>query len=63
MQDKWESMHLGGFRQAYPGTNQSKYAPFFRQTQSSLYCQTAASRARDTAARIQRQEMEVISFF
>lgn len=62
VQDKWESDHLGDFRQAYPGTDYDKYSPFFQQTQSSLYCQTAASRARDTAARIQRQEMEVIFF-
>lgn len=49
-EEKYESSHLGGYRRIYPGRGMDKYEPFFKQS-SSLFQETAASRAREECAR------------
>lgn len=58
-QIKWEENHLGNFRQIYPNPEGGKYEIFFSQTQSSLFQETFASRAREEACRLHREECEV----
>ncbi|XP_017879258.2 tubulin polyglutamylase TTLL13-like [Ceratina calcarata] len=55
-QFKWEDEHMGNFRRIYPCTDIEKYEPFFKQTGISVYQDTAASRAREEAARVQKEE-------
>ncbi|GFG28152.1 hypothetical protein Cfor_08246 [Coptotermes formosanus] len=54
----WEESHLGNFRCIYPYFGCEKYDEFFHQNQSSLFQDTAASRARDECVRMQREELE-----
>ncbi|XP_046677752.1 tubulin polyglutamylase ttll6-like isoform X1 [Homalodisca vitripennis] len=58
-QIKWEESHLGNYRQIYPSDRDSKYQLFFTQTQSSLFQETFASRAREEAGRLHREEFEM----
>ncbi|KOC59302.1 Tubulin polyglutamylase ttll6 [Habropoda laboriosa] len=58
-QFKWEDEHMGNFRRIYPCAESEKYEPFFRQTSISVYQDTAASRAREEASRIQKEENEM----
>ncbi|XP_054286926.1 tubulin polyglutamylase TTLL13-like [Macrosteles quadrilineatus] len=58
-QIKWEESHLGNYRQIYPSPSDSKYQVFFTQTQSSLFQETFASRAREEAGRLHREEFEM----
>lgn len=58
-QFKWEEEHMGNFRRIYPCSDCEKYEPFFKQTNISVYQDTAASRAREEASRIQKEENEV----
>lgn len=55
---KHEVLHKGGFRLVYPTTNDRTYEKFFNQGYSSLYCDTAASRARETAQAQKKEQME-----
>lgn len=59
-QIQWEESHLGNYRQIYPTPGDSKYQVFFTQTQSSLFQETFASRAREEAGRLHREEFEVL---
>lgn len=56
MQTAWEEKHKGNFRKIYPGPGSEKYDKFFNQNLSSLFQDTAASRAREEASRVQREE-------
>lgn len=51
---------MGNFRCVYPCLCSEKYEHFFYQNQSSLFQDTAASRAREECARMQREELEVL---
>lgn len=51
-----ELNHRGGFRLVYPSTDRS-YEKLFNQGNSSLFCDTAASRARETAQSAMRDEL------
>lgn len=62
-QFKWEEEHMGNFRRIYPCSDCEKYEPFFKQTNISVYQDTAASRAREEASRIQKEENEVFLHF
>lgn len=58
-QFKWEDNHMGNFRRIYPCRSEDKYRPFFTQNALSVFQDTVASRAREEASRIQREENEV----
>ncbi|XP_015603647.1 tubulin polyglutamylase TTLL13 isoform X2 [Cephus cinctus] len=58
-QFKWEAQHIGNFRRIYPGPGTERYEPFFKQTGSTMFQDTAASRAREEASKIQREESEI----
>lgn len=49
-QECYEDSHLGGYRRIYPCSNSEKYEAYFKQD-SSLFQETAASKARDACAR------------
>ncbi|XP_052121686.1 tubulin polyglutamylase ttll6-like isoform X2 [Frankliniella occidentalis] len=57
----WEDSNMGNFRRVYPVPDgqPDKYEAFFHQNQSSLFQETAASRAREEASRQQRDLHEV----
>lgn len=56
---KRETSHRGNFRLVYPlPSSDHIYGRFFNQGQGSLYCDTAASRARETAQTMLRGEMQ-----
>lgn len=56
---KREMTHRGNFRLVYPlPSSDHVYGKFFNQGQGSLYCDTAASRARDAAQSVWRDEMQ-----
>ncbi|XP_076236361.1 tubulin polyglutamylase TTLL13-like [Calliopsis andreniformis] len=57
-QFKWEEEHMGNFRRIYPCADSAKYEPFFRQNSISVFQDTVASRAREEASRIQKEENE-----
>ncbi|KAK9739066.1 hypothetical protein QE152_g9349 [Popillia japonica] len=55
-----ELKHRGGFRLVYPTMNGDHcYDKFFHQGQSSLYCDTASSKARESAQAALRDEMQL----
>lgn len=55
-----EIANRGGYRLAYPDSRtEHQYAKFLRQTQASLYCDTACSNARQLAAAALRDEIQV----
>ncbi|KAL0270710.1 UNVERIFIED_CONTAM: hypothetical protein PYX00_008018 [Menopon gallinae] len=56
IQTAWEEKHKGNFRKIYPNHGSEKYDKFFNQNLSSLFQDTAASRAREEASRVQREE-------
>ncbi|KAG7198138.1 hypothetical protein KM043_005557 [Ampulex compressa] len=58
-QFKWEDEHMGNFRRIYPSADSEKYAPFFKQTSISVFQDTVASRAREEASRLQKEENEM----
>ncbi|XP_049792276.1 tubulin polyglutamylase ttll6-like, partial [Schistocerca nitens] len=58
-QAAWEEKHTGNFRRIYPCNDSEKYEQFFNQTQSSVFQDTAASRAREECSRQQREEIEL----
>lgn len=53
-----EALHKGNFRLVYPSANDRAYDKFFSQGYSSLYCDTAASKAREIAQTAKKSEME-----
>nr|CAD7441616.1 unnamed protein product [Timema bartmani] len=57
-QAMWEESHMGNFRCIYPGPVKEKFERFFHQNASSLFQDTAASRAREECTRLLREEME-----
>ncbi|XP_068970574.1 tubulin polyglutamylase TTLL13 isoform X4 [Bombus flavifrons] len=58
-QFKWEDEHMGNFRRIYPCCDSERYEPFFKQSSISVYQDTVASRAREEASRIQKEENEM----
>lgn len=54
---------MGNFRRIYPCCDSERYEPFFKQSSISVYQDTAASRAREEASRIQKEENEVFHQF
>ncbi|XP_076641842.1 tubulin polyglutamylase TTLL13-like isoform X2 [Halictus rubicundus] len=57
-QFQWEDEHMGNFRRIYPCSGLQKYEPFFKQNSISVFQDTVASRAREEASRIQKEENE-----
>lgn len=57
---KWEDEHMGNFRRVYPCDNDGKYDAFFKQSNTSMFQDTAASRAREEASKLQREEATVM---
>ncbi|EFN87900.1 Tubulin polyglutamylase ttll6 [Harpegnathos saltator] len=58
-QFKWEDEHTGNFRRIFPCPGEDKYRPFFTQSALSVFQDTVASRAREEASRVQREENEL----
>ncbi|XP_049321096.1 tubulin polyglutamylase ttll6 isoform X1 [Astyanax mexicanus] len=56
--ERYESKHLGGFRRIYPREGGEKYEKYFKHS-SSLFQETAASKAREECARQQLQELRL----
>ncbi|KAL0984235.1 hypothetical protein UPYG_G00138890 [Umbra pygmaea] len=54
--EKYEAKHLGGFHRIYPCKGSEKYEKYFKHG-SSLFQETAASKAREECARQQLQEL------
>ncbi|KAJ7987564.1 hypothetical protein DPEC_G00327790 [Dallia pectoralis] len=55
---RYEAKHLGGYCRIYPRDGGEKYDKYFKHS-SSLFQETAASKAREECARQQRQELGV----
>jgi len=58
-QFQWEEDHMGNFRKIYPYPGENKYELFFTQNTLSVFQDTIASKAREEALRIEREENEV----
>nr|XP_050863477.1 tubulin polyglutamylase TTLL13-like [Vespula vulgaris] len=58
-QFKWEDDHVGNFRRIYPSINDEKYQQFFKQNGTTVFQETVASRAREEASKIHKEENEV----
>ncbi|KAK2579476.1 hypothetical protein KPH14_010790 [Odynerus spinipes] len=58
-QSKWEDEHAGNFRRIYPCKDGDKYQPFFKQCGTTVFQETVASRAREEASKVQREENEI----
>ncbi|XP_034049570.1 tubulin polyglutamylase ttll6 isoform X2 [Thalassophryne amazonica] len=56
--DQYEAKHLGGFKRIYPSEGYEAYDKFFKQS-SSLFQETAASKAREECARRRLQELHL----
>ncbi|XP_029430420.1 tubulin polyglutamylase TTLL6 isoform X7 [Rhinatrema bivittatum] len=56
--EKYENIHLGGYRRIYPGAKTDKYDKFFKHN-GSLFQETVASRAREECARQQLEELRL----
>ncbi|KFP35717.1 Tubulin polyglutamylase TTLL13, partial [Chlamydotis macqueenii] len=56
--EKYENLHLGGYRRIYPARATDKYEPFFKQS-GSLFQETVSSKAREEYARQQLEEMRL----
>ncbi|XP_043487755.1 tubulin polyglutamylase TTLL13P-like [Polistes fuscatus] len=57
-QFKWEDDHIGNFRRVYPCNDDNKYQQFFKQSGTTVFQETVASRAREEASKVQREEKE-----
>ncbi|KAK0095567.1 hypothetical protein PV326_007965 [Microctonus aethiopoides] len=55
-QYRWEDEHMGNFRRVYPCIDGDKYTLFFKQSSNSMFQNTAASRAREEASKMQRED-------
>lgn len=62
-QFQWEDDHMGNFRRIYPCSGEDKYQAFFTQNALSVFQDTVASRAREEASRIEREENEVKHYY
>ncbi|XP_042079445.1 tubulin polyglutamylase ttll6 isoform X1 [Haplochromis burtoni] len=56
--ERYEAKHLGGFKRIYPREGGEKYDKYFKHS-SSLFHETAASKAREECARQQLQELRL----
>ncbi|XP_038591113.1 tubulin polyglutamylase ttll6 isoform X1 [Micropterus salmoides] len=56
--ERYEARHLGGFKRIYPREGGEKYDKYFKHS-SSLFQETAASKAREECARQQLQELHL----
>ncbi|XP_055360245.1 tubulin polyglutamylase ttll6 isoform X2 [Betta splendens] len=56
--EQYEAKHLGGFKRIYPREEAEKYDKYFKHS-SSLFQETAASKAREECARQQLQELRL----
>ncbi|XP_016426283.1 tubulin polyglutamylase ttll6-like, partial [Sinocyclocheilus rhinocerous] len=56
--EKYEAKHMGGFRRIFPREGGEKYEKYFQHS-SSLFQETAASKAREECARQQLQELRL----
>ncbi|XP_052528607.1 tubulin polyglutamylase TTLL13-like isoform X5 [Tympanuchus pallidicinctus] len=56
--EDYENSHLGSYRRIYPACGTDKYEPFFKQS-SSLFKETASSRAREECTRQQLEEIRM----
>ncbi|CAN9508793.1 unnamed protein product [Ophioblennius macclurei] len=56
--ERYEARHLGGFKRIYPREGGEKYDKYFKHS-SSLFQETAASKAREECARQQLQELRL----
>ncbi|XP_076817564.1 tubulin polyglutamylase ttll6-like isoform X1 [Clavelina lepadiformis] len=56
--EKYENDHLGGFRRIYPAPGYEKYNQYFENS-CSLFQMTAAAKAREEAAKAQREEIRM----
>ncbi|XP_067344925.1 tubulin polyglutamylase ttll6 isoform X2 [Channa argus] len=56
--ERYEARHLGGFKKIYPREGGEKYDKYFKHS-SSLFHETAASKAREECARQQLQELRL----
>lgn len=56
--EDYENSHLGSYRRIYPACGTDKYEPFFKQS-SSLFKETASSKAREECTRQQLEEIRV----
>uniref|UniRef100_A0A8C5DG34 Tubulin tyrosine ligase-like family, member 6 n=1 Tax=Gouania willdenowi TaxID=441366 RepID=A0A8C5DG34_GOUWI len=56
--ERYEAKHLGGFRRIYPREGGDKYEKYFKHS-SSLFQETAASKAREECARQQLQKLRL----
>ncbi|XP_068161743.1 tubulin polyglutamylase ttll6 isoform X2 [Antennarius striatus] len=56
--ENYEAKHLGGFKRIYPREGGEKYEKYFMHS-SSLFQETAASKAREECARQQLQELRL----
>uniref|UniRef100_A0A8C9EUF0 Tubulin tyrosine ligase like 6 n=1 Tax=Pavo cristatus TaxID=9049 RepID=A0A8C9EUF0_PAVCR len=54
--EDYENSHLGSYRRIYPACGTDKYEPFFKQS-SSLFKETASSKAREECTRQQLEEI------
>lgn len=53
---RYETRHLGGFKRIYPREGAEKYDKYFKHS-SSLFQETAASKAREECARYTRHSL------
>ncbi|KAI4497308.1 hypothetical protein M0802_007555 [Mischocyttarus mexicanus] len=58
-QFKWEDDHIGNYRRIYPCNDDNKYQQFFKQSGTTVFQETVASRAREEASKVQREEKEI----
>uniref|UniRef100_A0AAV2LDF3 Uncharacterized protein n=1 Tax=Knipowitschia caucasica TaxID=637954 RepID=A0AAV2LDF3_KNICA len=56
--ERYEAKHMGGFKRIYPREGAEKYDKYFKHS-SSLFQETAASKAREECARQQLQELRL----
>ncbi|KAM6896935.1 tubulin polyglutamylase ttll6 [Xenentodon cancila] len=56
--EKYEATHLGGFKRIYPREGGEKFDKYFKHS-SSLFQETAASKAREECARQRLQELHL----
>ncbi|XP_063077767.1 tubulin polyglutamylase ttll6 isoform X2 [Engraulis encrasicolus] len=56
--ERYEAKHMGGFRRIFPREGGDKYDKYFKHS-SSLFQDTAASKAREECARQQLQELRL----
>lgn len=58
--ERYEAKHLGGFKRIYPREGGEKYDKYFKHS-SSLFQETAASKAREECARYPQHDFIKLS--